>query len=108
MALRVALVETGVRSIVPSGRQVESCRDYGLLVQGASEADRRAVFLIGDGRGPSVIRFGPLDGGAGLRLTLEAYDCLTYELVAAQKAPPLRRYQIDVRAKTVTVQMVEN
>ena len=107
-ALHVALVETGVRSIVPRGRQVESCRDYGLLVQGASPADRRAVFFIGDMREPRAFRFERLNGGASLRLRLEGFDCLTYELVAAGKAPLLRRYQIDVRAETVTVQVVEN
>ena len=107
-ALRVALVETGVRSIVPGGRQVESCRDYGLLVQGASHAARRAVFFIGDMREPRVVQFERLAGGTGLRMRLEGSECLTYELVAAQKVPVLRRYQIDVRADTVTVQRVEN
>ena len=107
-ALRVALVETGVRSIVPRGQQVESCRDYGLLVQGPSPADRRAVFFIGDLREPRAFRFERLDGGASLRLRLEGFDCLTYELVAAEKAPVLRRYEIEVRAETVTVKMVEN
>ena len=66
------------------------------------------MFFIGDMREPRAFRFERLNGGASLRLRLEGFDCLTYELVAAGKASLLRRYQIDVRAETVTVQVVEN
>ena len=107
-SLRVALVPTMIGSIVPGGREVESCRQWGLIVQDPSSPDRRAVFIIGDAREPRSFRFERVAGVVDLRLTFEAADCLTYEMVTAHKSPAVHSYQIDVRPDTITVRRKRN
>jgi hypothetical protein len=104
-SLKVALVPTMIGSIVPGGKQVESCRQWGLVVQDPSSAERRAVFIIGDAREPRSFRWERLEGNLGLRLTFEAADCLTYEMVAAHKSPAVHGYQLDVRPDTITLRL---
>jgi len=103
--LRIALVAAMIGSIAPGGQGVESCRLYAFIVQAPSPRDSRAVFMLGDAREPGSFKFERLDGGLSVRLSFQAADCLTYELVAAHKSPTLRTYEIDVRPDTVAVRL---
>jgi hypothetical protein len=105
-ALRLALVATMIGSIAPAGQQVESCRQYSLIVQGPRHDDRRVIFVLGDAREPRSFRFARGADRLSATVFFEAADCLTYAMVAAHEVPAVRQYAVDVRPDTVTTRIL--